>query len=98
MGDQPYVQMDTTTLAWPQFYTAAVYEGIDDVTKTIFLEKIGKKAMVWHGICTCDFKSSTFYTMDTFNGDIYRRECKINQLLPLYRRLEVPFLVWSGLA
>lgn len=98
MDDETYVKMDTSTLPGPQYYTAVVGEKVDDQTKTIAIEKFGKKVLVWQAICSCGKKSTTFYTTGTISGEVYRKECISKRLLPLYRKHETPPLFWPDLA
>lgn len=98
MDDETYVKMDTTTLPGPQFYTAKVGENVPDNVKKIPVEKFGKKVLVWQAICSCGKKSSSFYTIGTIGGEMYRKECISKRLLTFYRAHDIPPLFWPDLA
>lgn len=98
MDDETYVKMDTVTLPGPQYYNASPGEYVSDEMKAIKVTKFGKKVLVWQAICSCGLKSSSFFTMGTINGEIYRKECIKKRLLPLIRKHTSPPLFWPDLA
>lgn len=98
MDDETYVKEDSKTLPGSQFYTTIVGEEASDNEKSIQMEKIGQKVLVWQAICSCGLKSSIFYTKGTINADIYQSECLKKRLLSLYKKHSTPPLFWPDLA
>lgn len=64
--------MDTQTLPGHEYYTVGEDEDISDSEKTIGMEKFVPKVLIWHAIFTCGMKSSTVFTFNTINAEIYR--------------------------
>ena len=68
MHDETYAKFDYSTLPGPQFYTIQEGQKPDKHTRSISVEKFGKKAMIWQAICECGMKSSVFITNQPMNA------------------------------
>lgn len=98
MDDETYVKLDYKTLPGPQFYTVEIGTEVPNSDKSIFCEKFGKKVLVWQAICQCGMKSIPFFTQQSLNAEIYRKECLQKRLLPLIRKHDKQVLFWPDLA
>jgi hypothetical protein len=65
---------------------------------TIPQEKFDKKTIIWQAICTCGKKASPFFTMRSFNANIYKKECLKECLWPFITSHECSTLFWPDLA
>jgi len=98
MDHETYVKFDYKALPGSQFFTTKNPENVADEDKAIFVEKFGKKAMVWQAICECGKLSKPFVTTVTMNTDVYIKECLEKRLLPMINEHDGPVVFWPDLA
>ena len=72
---KPDCKLDCSTLPGQKFYTTPKGKKPDVLLKAIKTEKFGEKVMVWHAICSCGFKTQSFFTNGNINSEIYVKEC-----------------------
>lgn len=98
MDDESYFKYDFSTLAGPQFYNARDKDSVPDADKLIFIEKFGRKVLVWQAICQCGKRSRPLFFEGSINTDVYVNQCMKKGLLPFLKSHNKSTLFWPDLA
>lgn len=98
LDDETYVKLDLKQLPGSKYYVSTIRGKVAARWKYICVDKFGKKAMIWQGICSCGQKTSPFVISSTMNADIYIKECLQKRVLPFIRKHRLPVKFWPDLA
>lgn len=92
MDDETYVKMDYKQLPGQKFYTAIKRGNVASKYKYVYMDKFGKKLMVWQALCSCAKKSKVFVTDQTMTSELYKNECLKNSFCLLLSHIKSQLL------